>query len=98
MADQMGVDNGNATISGASFTSGSSRIRPTATVSVNWGFTALLHPVRLQRAFTGRRDQAIKSTNIRVQFAKRHCIVVPNISYLFGVSATARVGTVTVTV
>ena len=74
MADQMGADNGNATLSVASFTSGSTRLRPTAYVSADWGFKALFHPTRLQRAFTDGWATAIKFANIGVQFARRHSL------------------------
>ena len=74
MADQMGVDNGNATLSVASFTSGSTRLRPTAHVSINWGAKTVFHPTRLQRAFTDGWATAIKFANIGVQFARRHSL------------------------
>ena len=74
MADQMGVDNGNATLSVASFTFGSYRIRPTAYVSADWGAKTVFHPTRLQRALTDGWATAIKFANIGVQFARRHSL------------------------
>jgi len=70
----MGVDNGNATLSVASFTSGSARIRPTAHVSADWGAKTVFHPTRLHRAFTDGWLTAIKFANIGVQFARRHSL------------------------
>ena len=102
----MGVDNGNATLSVASFTSGSYRIRPTAYVSINWGarlyFTQQDSNVPLQ--MDGLRLLNLPTSGYNLpngtvfQVGEDLRIVVPNISYLFGVSATASVGTETVTV